>query len=244
MNRFVDMHCHILPGVDDGAQNPEETQAMLTQAWEEGIRIVVATPHYHKKRGKNDIALIERQLLVTRKLAKEVNPDMQVCLGMEIYYGEDIPALLGEGKVLSLRKSRYVLLEFSPEESFDDLMNAVRTVQMSGYNVVIAHIERYECLRSDLLKISYLHEMGACMQVNTGSIIGNYGRNVKKFLREALKSQLIQIVGTDAHDTKQRSPRMKAAYAEVVKQCGEIYADCIFEKNAKRILLNKEIEEW
>ena len=66
MNQFVDIHCHILPGVDDGSQSPEETKAMLEKAWDEGIQIMVATPHYHKQRGKNDIDLIKKQTFIRR----------------------------------------------------------------------------------------------------------------------------------------------------------------------------------
>ena len=225
MNQFVDIHCHILPGVDDGSQTPEETKAMLQKAWDEGIQIMVATPHYHKQRGKNDIELIKKQLLLTRKLAKEVHPKMQICLGMEIYYGEDVPELLKEGRVVSIRKSRYILVEFSPGDEFQYILNAVRKLQMSGHTVIIAHIERYNCLRKDISNVEYLREMGAYLQVNTGSITGSYGRSVKKFLREVLKAHLVQLVGTDAHGSERRTPKMQEAYKEVVKRCGEEYAD-------------------
>ena len=244
MNQFVDIHCHILPGVDDGAQTPEETKAMLEKAWDEGIQIMVATPHYHKQRGKNDISLIKKQLLLARKLAKEVHPKMQICLGMEIYYGEDVPELLKTGKAVSIRKSRYILVEFSPGDDFQYILNAVRKLQMSGYSVIIAHIERYNCLRADLSNVEYLREMGAYLQVNAGSITGSYGRSVKKFLREALKAHLVQLVGTDAHGPEKRSPKMQEAYKEVVKRCGEEYADQIFGQNAKKVLRNEEIDEY
>ena len=244
MNQFVDIHCHILPGVDDGSQTPEETKAMLQKAWDEGIQIMVATPHYHKQRGKNDIELIKKQLLLTRKLAKEVNPKMQICLGMEIYYGEDVPELLKEGRVVSIRKSRYILVEFSPGDEFQYILNAVRKLQMSGNTVIIAHIERYNCLRKDISNVEYLREMGAYLQVNTGSITGSYGRSVKKFLREVLKAHLVQLVGTDAHGSERRTPKMQEAYKEVVKRCGEEYADQIFGQNAKKVLRNEEIDEY
>lgn len=244
MNQFVDIHCHILPGVDDGSQTPEETKAMLQKAWDEGIQIMVATPHYHKQRGKNDIELIKKQLLLTRKLAKEVNPQMQICLGMEIYYGEDVPELLKEGRVVSIRKSRYILVEFSPGDEFQYILNAVRKLQMSGHTVIIAHIERYNCLRKDISNVEYLREMGAYLQVNTGSITGSYGRSVKKFLREVLKAHLVQLVGTDAHGSERRTPKMQEAYKEVVKRCGEEYADQIFGQNAKKVLRNEEIDEY
>ena len=243
MNQFVDIHCHILPGVDDGSQTPEETKAMLQKAWDEGIQIMVATPHYHKQRGKNDIELIKKQLLLTRKLAKEVNPKMQICLGMEIYYGEDVPELLKEGRVVSIRKSRYILVEFSPGDEFQYILNAVRKLQMSGHTVIIAHIERYNCLRKDISNVEYLREMGAYLQVNTGSITGSYGRSVKKFLREVLKAHLVQLVGTDAHGSERRTPKMQEAYKEVVKRCGEEYADQIFGQNAKKVLRNVECVE-
>ena len=244
MNQFVDIHCHILPGVDDGSQTPEETKAMLQKAWDEGIQIMVATPHYHKQRGKNDIELIKKQLLLTRKLAKEVNPKMQICLGMEIYYGEDVPELLKEGRVVSIRKSRYILVEFSPGDEFQYILNAVRKLQMSGHTVIIAHIERYNCLRKDISNVEYLREMGAYLQVNTVSITGSYGRSVKKFLREVLKAHLVQLVGTDAHGSERRTPKMQEAYKEVVKRCGEEYADQIFGQNAKKVLRNEEIDEY
>ena len=244
MNQFVDIHCHILPGVDDGSQTPEETKAMLQKAWDEGIQIMVATPHYHKQRGKNDIELIKKQLLLTRKLAKEVHPKMQICLGMEIYYGEDVPELLKEGRVVSIRKSRYILVEFSPCDEFQYILNAVRKLQMSGHTVIIAHIERYNCLRKDISNVEYLREMGAYLQVNTGSITGSYGRSVKKFLREVLKAHLVQLVGTDAHGSERRTPKMQEAYKEVVKRCGEEYADQIFGQNAKKVLRNEEIDEY
>ena len=244
MNQFVDIHCHILPGVDDGSQTPEETKAMLQKAWDEGIQIMVATPHYHKQRGKNDIELIKKQLLLTRKLAKEVHPKMQICLGMEIYYGDDVPELLKEGRVVSIRKSRYILLEFSPGDEFQYILNAVRKLQMSGHTVIIAHIERYNCLRKDISNVEYLREMGAYLQVNTGSITGSYGRSVKKFLREVLKAHLVQLVGTDAHGSERRTPKMQEAYKEVVKRCGEEYADQIFGQNAKKVLRNEEIDEY
>lgn len=244
MNQFVDIHCHILPGVDDGSQTPEETKAMLQKAWDEGIQIMVATPHYHKQRGKNDIELIKKQLLLTRKLAKEVHPKMQICLGMEIYYGEDVPELLKEGRVVSVRKSRYILVEFSPGDEFQYILNAVRKLQMSGHTVIIAHIERYNCLRKDISNVEYLREMGAYLQVNTGSITGSYGRSVKKFLREVLKAHLVQLVGTDAHGSERRTPKMQEAYKEVVKRCGEEYADQIFGQNAKKVLRNEEIDEY
>lgn len=244
MNQFVDIHCHILPGVDDGSQTPEETKAMLQKAWDEGIQIMVATPHYHKQRGKNDIELIKKQLLLTRKLAKEVHPKMQICLGMEIYYGEDVPELLKEGRVVSIRKSRYILVEFSPGDEFQYILNAVRKLQMSGHTVIIAHIERYNCLRKDISNVEYLREMGAYLQVNTGSITGSYGRSVKKFLREVLKAHLVQLVGTDAHGSERRTPKMREAYKEVVKRCGEEYADQIFGQNAKKVLRNEEIDEY
>lgn len=244
MNQFVDIHCHILPGVDDGSQSPEETKAMLEKAWDEGIQIMVATPHYHKQRGKNDIDLIKKQLLLTRKLAKEVHPKMQICLGMEIYYGEDVPELLKTGKTVSIRKSRYILVEFSPGDDFQYILNAVRKLQMSGHTVIIAHIERYNCLREDISNVEYLREMGAYLQVNAGSITGSYGRSVKKFLREVLKAHLVQLVGTDAHGPEKRSPKMQEAYKEVVKRCGEEYADQIFGQNAKKVLRNEEIDEY
>ncbi|MFQ7847665.1 MAG: CpsB/CapC family capsule biosynthesis tyrosine phosphatase [Sellimonas intestinalis] len=112
-------------------------------------------------------------------------------------------------------------MEFSPGDEFQYILNAVRKLQMSGHTVIIAHIERYNCLRKDISNVEYLREMGAYLQVNTGSITGSYGRSVKKFLREVLKAHLVQLVGTDAHGSERRTPKGRKHTREVGKALPE-----------------------
>jgi len=108
------MHCHILPGVDDGAKDLEETKKMLNIAYKDGVRYIIATPHYHPKRGQSSQVEIKRQLNLVRQEAKKIDENFLIFYGNEIYFGQDIPELLQEKKILAMNGRDYVLVEFSP----------------------------------------------------------------------------------------------------------------------------------
>lgn len=243
MDRYIDMHCHILPEVDDGAQSIEETRRMLTAAYEEGIRYIIATPHHHPRRGRAAPPELRRRLKEVREEAAKIGEGMKVFLGTEIYFGQEIPDKLKDKKVLTMNRTRYVLVEFSPSDSFERIHRGIQLIQMKGYIVILAHAERYECLREDIGNVEYLDEMGALIQVNAGSITGSGGRRLKKFVKELLERELVFCVGTDAHDSRKRAPHMKKAAEYVKRKYGEDYARRIFFRNAARILKKKKRNE-
>lgn len=243
MERYIDMHCHILPEVDDGAQSMEETRRMLMTAYQEGIRYIIATPHHHPRRGRKAPPELRRQLKKVREEAAGISDRLKVFLGTEIYFGQDIPDKLKENKVLTMNRTRYVLVEFSPSDPFEYIHRGIQRIQMKGYIVILAHAERYECLREHFEHVEYLDEMGVLIQVNAGSITGNGGRKLKKFVKELLERELVFCVGTDAHDNAKRAPHMKKAAEYVKKKYGEDYARRIFFGNAARILKKKKRNE-
>ena len=117
MDRFIDMHCHILPGVDDGAQSMEDTIRMLQIAHDEGIRYIIATPHHHPKRGKEAPEILREQIKKVRLEARKIDEKMKIFLGTEIYFGQDVPAKLKERQILTMNGSGTVLVEFSPMDT-------------------------------------------------------------------------------------------------------------------------------
>ena len=239
MDRLVDTHCHILPEVDDGARSMEETRQMLQEAYEEGIRYIIATPHHHPRRGRKSPKQLRRQLKLVREEAAQISDELRIYLGTEIYFGQDIPERLREELILTMNKTKYVLVEFSPGDPFDYICQGIQQIQMKGYEVILAHIERYQCMYKNIENVEHLKHMGVRIQVNADSITGESGWKAKRFVRRLIDERLVFCVGTDAHDPKRRPPRMKKAAEYVEKKCGEDYARRIFFSNP-RIMLRKK----
>lgn len=242
MERLIDTHCHILPEVDDGAQNIEETRQMLRKAYDEGIRYIIATPHHHPRRGRQSSRMLRRQLKLVCEAAAQISDELRIYLGTEVYFGQDVPKKLKEEKILTMNRSRYVLVEFSPGDPFKYICQGIQQIQMKGYEVILAHIERYRCMYKDLGNAEHLKHMGVRIQVNADSITGESGWKAKRFVRRLLDEELVFCVGTDAHDPKRRSPRMSKAAEYVEKKCGEDYARRIFFSNS-RVMLRKKREK-
>lgn len=243
MEGYIDMHCHILPGVDDGAQDVEEMKQMLEIAYGEGIRCIIATPHHHPRRGKESPEVLRKQAVILRDAAHAIDEKFRIYLGTEIYFGQDIINKLKEKQILTMNKRNYVLVEFSPSDTYDYIRQSLQQIQFSGYQVILAHVERYHCIAEDIELAEQLWDMGIHLQINAGSILGEGSRKSKKFVRSLMDEDLVFCVGTDAHDTSKRAPRMKKAAAYVSKKYGEEYMRRIFFSNAKTMLKKLQRDE-
>ena len=237
---YIDMHCHILPGVDDGAKDLAETKKMLEIAYAEGIRCIIATPHHHPHRGKAPAEKLRERAKLVREAAHEIDERFRVYLGTEIYFGQDVADKLKEGKILSMNRREYVLVEFPPSQTYSYIRQGIQQLQFAGYEVILAHVERYHCIAEDVELAEELYDMGVNLQVNADGITGGSGRKIRKFIEELMNRDLVFCVGTDAHDTKYRPPKMKKAAAYVEKRYGEDYTRRIFYSNAKSMLKKRD----
>ena len=236
MNKFIDTHCHIIPAVDDGAKNVEETSKMLRIAYDEGIRCIVATPHHHPKRGMANLDLLRKQVKIAREEAIKIDKKFRVYLGMEVYFTQDIPEKIENHAICGINNKNILLLEFSPTHSFDYIFNAIKMVQSEGMDVIVAHCERYRCLVEDMNNIDRILGIGAKLQINAGSIGGKDGRRVNKFIHYLMENDYVFCVGTDAHNIDTRPPRMKEAAEYVEKKFGKAYMNKIFYNNMAGLL--------
>ncbi|WP_418875161.1 CpsB/CapC family capsule biosynthesis tyrosine phosphatase, partial [[Clostridium] scindens] len=236
MDGYIDMHCHILPGVDDGAQDIEEMKAMLQIAYNDGIRCIIATPHHHPRRGKESPEVLRRQATILRDAAHAIDEKFRIYLGTEIYFGQDVIYKIKDKQILTMNNRDYVLIELSPSDTYDYIRQSLQKLQFAGYQVILAHVERYNCIAENIELAEQLWDMGIHLQINAGSIIGESGRRSKKFVKSLMDEELVFGVGTDAHDTVRRAPRMKKAAAYVSKKYGEDYMRRIFFGNAKEML--------
>lgn len=235
---YYDIHSHIIPCVDDGARDIEETRAMLLQAYEEGIRTIIATPHYNQD--AQEIEKLMTYYELTKIEAKKIHTDFRIYLGNEIYYMDNIIEQLNGKNAFTMADSRYVLVEFSPEENYKDMYDGVRNLITEGYAPIMAHIERYECLKK-LDKVKELIDLGAYTQVNARSLMGGILNKRTKYCKQLLKHRLIHFVGSDCHNTKYRKPILKGSIKLLQKYLTESECNQILYQNPSQILINKYI---
>lgn len=241
MRGFFDIHTHILPGVDDGAQTLEDALALLRLAWNHGTRGMVLTPHYRGKFKQNSPEMLQARFDALKALAAQELPSLDLYLGQEIYYEVDAPGDLAAGKLLRLNQSSYVLLEFRPNTPRNQIVHGINEIALSGFTPIIAHAERYEAFREDVSLADEVLEMGALIQLNADSILGEHGLAVRRCCHRLLKQGKAHFIASDAHDATRRTPLLRACFLEVHKKYGQTYAAKLFEENPLAVVNNTVI---
>ena len=160
---LFDIHCHIVPSVDDGASSAEEAYKMLQMEYRQGVRNIIATPHYRLQMFETPIETVEHQFLVLRQLARKVAPDLHVYLGCEFHSNMEMVEMLRSGEVHTMVGSRYVLTEFSGSTKASYIRERLYSLLSHGYKPIVAHIERYECMRKDIGFVEEMAVLGALM---------------------------------------------------------------------------------
>lgn len=240
---MIDLHCHILPGVDDGARTMEESLQMARMAAESGVRAMCVTPHCnipHLYGNYNESALRADFEQLRVNLAREEIP-LTIYPGMEVYATEDLPELLAEGRLLTIANSRYLLVEFGFEEDEEWVEIMLQTILRQGYIPLIAHPERYDFIhRNPSLAYRYVR-MGCALQMNKGSILGRFGRSIKHLAMELLECRLIACVASDAHGSEFRTTRMDEVKEYLDETFGKGCSELLLMDNPERIVKNREI---
>lgn len=235
---MIDFHSHILPGIDDGAKNLEQSIAMVNEAKKVGFTKIISTSHYME----NYYECNERD---RRQLLKKVQENVQgieLILGNEIYITNNIIELLQNGQASSINGTKYVLFEFPliTTRPMNDKEVIYRLVE-NGYIPIIAHPERYPFIQENPDYLFELEEMGALFQANYGSIIGMYGLKAKKTLKILLKNNLISFFGSDAHRPEQVYNKMP----KIIKKLKKIISNEEFEEfteiNPEKVFKNENI---
>ena len=150
MKELFDVHCHMVPGVDDGAADLEESLAMLKMQHEDGVRKIIITPHYRRRMFETPAKKVHEQFLKLQEAAKKEYPDMSLYLGCELHSNMDLQDILEKRKYVTMAGSSYVLLEFSEGDSAQHIRERVYNVLSCGYEPIIAHVERYQATVKDV----------------------------------------------------------------------------------------------
>ena len=233
---LIDIHCHILPKVDDGPDSVEESLKILKDMRRQGIKHVIVTPHYRPEMFEPSMKRVIYSYRHLRDIAYDMGVSMS--LGCEYYRNEQIIDHMDNRKRPSMAGSRYVLIEFSMNDLFPTVRNYVYELVTHGYQPIVAHVERYFCCQK-MEKIQELKDMGALIQVNAGSVLGEEGWKLKKFCLELMKKDLIDFIASDTHNTSDRKLNLKKCASYVTKKMGKQYAERIFFNNPLNILKNR-----
>lgn len=221
---MIDIHNHILPGIDDGSIDLEESLQMCRIAAEDGIEIVVATPHSFNGQFLTAPSKIKEATAALNHLLQERSITLKVVPGMEVRITPELPQLLSSGKVLPLNEGRYVLMEFHPVHVPAGFENLAKRLCASGYRIVIAHpeknhhIQRHPRYLYNL--VSTLNPWELLVQISADSIAAAAGRVEFETAKVLLAAGLVHVIATDAHSSTRRPPLLsvgEAAAAEIVE---------------------------
>jgi protein-tyrosine phosphatase len=193
---MVDMHSHVLPGIDDGAQNPQESIFLIKQMMDVGIKKIIATPHIMADYYRNTAETIGNALdILKAELVKE-NINIEVQAAAEHYFDETFEERVDEGKLM-IMGDNYVLFEFSFISKPINAVPVIQKMRDMGLKPILAHPERYPYM--DLEQYKILHEWGVDFQLNTISLTGYYGIGAKKIAEELVDNQLVDFISSDMH---------------------------------------------
>jgi len=230
----ADIHCHVLPYVDDGAMTIRESMELIEQQYEQGVRAVCMTPHLRKNMFETSDEKISREFSELNSKIREFYPDLRTCLSREYHCDPLFLSIIREKKIMPMGE-RYVLTEFSYSDDMEEIEKYLSVVMEEGYVPVIAHAERCEALR-DFDILEDLSKREILIQMNASSILGKEGRRQAAFCRKAVKRRLIDIVASDAHDPEYRPVLLNEAEKVITRLSGEGYTRRIMHDVPMRIM--------
>jgi len=223
---MIDIHSHILPGIDDGAGDLEEALEMARLAVADGIRVMVATPHLFKHKSVDLDAINEKSVILGHldrfrgRLAAEGIP-LEILPGCDVPLSADTLRLLAEDRVLTINDGkRYLLLElphFSIPPTLEDICFRLQSL---GLTPIITHPERQPLIQERPERLGRLVDLGCLAQLTAGSLTGGFGRRIARFSRQLVKKGYIHLLASDAHNTRGRPPMLSQAVSELTRLVG------------------------
>lgn len=234
---MIDVHCHVIPGVDDGSRSFEMSLAMLRQAVNEGISSIIATPHCRPER-EYQIDEIREKADRLKRLAAENGIPIGIHLGSELRR-DSLPERLSKKECLTMAGSDYALIEFGTGDSLRTIDRALRSLVLEGYRPIVAHVERYENVRGEFDSIEDWIDQGILIQCNASAITGEEGFRLSQFTHKLLKYDMVHLIGTDSHSDTWRHPEAARCLKYLEKKCGPLKTRELVTENPMKIIQNE-----
>lgn len=235
---MIDVHCHLLPGVDDGAQSWEVTRAMLAVAAEDGITHIVCTPH------ANDEFAYDRaaHLALTAEAQRIAGEWPQLILGCDFHLSFDnIQDALAHPRRYTVGSTPYLLVEFSDFGVAPGVLESIHRLIAAGMQPILTHPERNNYLSRSHDVVRRLVELGCFVQVTASSFTGYWGDTARQCAEQLLQKRLVHLLASDAHDPVRRPPRLSAGRDALRKLAGEEAAAALVEANPRAVVEGKTL---
>lgn len=238
---MIDIHTHLLPGLDDGAREIYDTIEMAAMAYESGTTAIIATPHcnipgiYDNYFGET----YKETFRYAKAVLEQEKIPIRLMPGMEAFAAPNLPKLLQEKRIMTLNGTRYLLVEFDFEEDPGYADRMLQELVEIRAVPVVAHAERYRFIQEHPGKVREWKQKGVRIQVNKGSFVGRFGRRAEKAAYYLLDHGLITAVASDAHSTVTRTAGMGDVYGELLETYSRSYLDLLFRINPQHICQGK-----
>ncbi len=238
---FVDIHCHLVPGIDDGAADLAESLAMARMAVDDGIHTIICTPHQGGNFAQNRGERIRAAVAQLQRQLDHAGIPLDVLPGADVRIESDMLAGLQSGDIVSLADHRrHVLLEL-PHELYMPLEPVLQTLARAGMTGILSHPERNQGILARPAVLKPLVEAGCLMQITAGSLVGAFGPGIQEFSEWMLREGLVHFVATDAHGTKSRRPLISRAYRHAAAIVGNGYAEEICCENPSLVAAGESV---
>lgn len=234
---MIDLHSHILPGLDDGSTGIVQSIEMAKIAVDSGIRAMAVTPHCIDDRRIG----IRTALSMLRDALEEAQIPLKLYPGMEIMGSPSTADMLLDGRLITINGSRYPLVEFPFKSDGDTETNTLAQIVEAGYTPVVAHPERYLYVQEDPSILNLWKEMGCAFQVNRGSFLGHFGGNARILAYDMTVRGFTTIIASDAHSNQHRIPWMRDIKNILDREISPLSAQYLLRQNPLHILRNEDI---
>ena len=239
---MIDFHSHILPSIDDGAKEMEETEKLIKEAEEVGFEKIISTSHYIENYYEADVK--ERKEIIKSindKIEKE-EKNIKILIGNEVYLTNHIKELLEGKKITTIENTDYILFEMPLNVKPLNMYDVIYDMMQLKMKPILAHPERYSYIQENPNIVKDLIETGVLMQANYGSIVGQYGARAKLIVRKLLEKDMIHFLGSDVHRKETIYPQIPNILEETEKVIGKEKLKELTTTNAELVLKNEEIE--
>ncbi|MEX2416503.1 MAG: CpsB/CapC family capsule biosynthesis tyrosine phosphatase [Paenibacillaceae bacterium] len=240
---MIDLHSHILPGIDDGARTLEDSIEMAQLAVKDGIRLLAATPHHNNGRFSNEGIVVKQAIDSLNQELSRQNIPLKVLPGHEIRINDLFWEECKAGNLLTLNDSRYMLIELPNQHVPRDIWDVIHELKLKGIVPIIAHPERNSDLANEMDVLMELVEAGALSQVTTHSLNGLFGSRIRHIAMKMCQRRLVHIVASDAHNADHRPFGMREAYDLINRKLGKSYVQ-YYQNNARAVIDNQLMDTW
>ncbi|MBN3553997.1 tyrosine protein phosphatase [Fictibacillus nanhaiensis] len=238
---MIDIHSHILPGIDDGAQTLEESLAMANAAVKEGITHLYATPHHRNGRYENDRCSILHEVDILNGELTTRNIPLQIIAGQEIRMNKEMISDLDRGILIPLhQKLKYLLVELPSSSVPSYAAEILFELSLRNYQPIIVHPERNSEMIENPDLLYDLVVTGALTQVTASSVVGNFGKKISQFSNDLIKANMVHFIASDAHNINSRGFHLSRAYEMIQKQHGTD-TRYYLQENAEHVLRGESI---